>query len=120
MIIQTSVDWTRLPSGVLPLLPSSPVKRILRRERRGSSSPVVVETDLGLFVLKLRGAAQGTATLVAEIVVGALADLIGLGVPTRCVFTLASATPTGDHNDELADLLAASVGENLGFQFQNP
>jgi hypothetical protein len=94
-----------------------PARRILRRDRRGSSSPVVVETDEGLFLLKLRGAAQGPASLVAEVVVGGLADRLGLPVPARRVVTLSPETPTDDHNDELADLLAASVGENLGFRY---
>jgi HipA-like protein len=98
-------------------LASHRARRVLRRDRRGSSSPVVVETDLGPFLLKLRGAAQGPAALVAEIIVGSLADVLGLAVPARCVITLDADTPTDDRNDELADLLAASVGENLGFQF---
>ena len=46
-------------------------RRVLRADRRGSSWPVVVDTDAGLFYTKLRGAAQAPATLVAEIIVGA-------------------------------------------------
>lgn len=91
--------------------------RVLRRDRTGGSSPVVVQTDDGLFLLKLRGAAQGPSSLVAEVIVGAIADRLGLPVPERRVITLAADTPTDDRNDELADLLAASVGENLGFRF---
>jgi hypothetical protein len=90
--------------------------RVLRRDRRGSSSPVVVETTEGEYVVKLRGAAQGTGALVAEVVVGALADLLGLPVPPRRIIVLTGAQPTDDRNDELADLLEASVGENLGFR----
>src|SRR5262245_26471595 len=91
--------------------------RVLRRDRRGSSSPVVVETDSGRYLVKLRGAAQGPATLVAEVVVGGIADLLGLAVPARVVIELSATTPTDDANDELADLLFASQGDNLGFQF---
>lgn len=69
------------------------------------------------MVVKLRGAGQGTAALVAEVIVGGLADLLGLAVPARAVVTLAADTPTDDRNDELADLLRASVGDNLGFQY---
>lgn len=98
-------------------LPRYPALRILRRDRRGSSSPVVVETAAGRFVVKLRGAAQGSAVLVAEVIVGALADFLGLAVPRRALVPLAPATPTDDANDELADLLQASWGENLGFEF---
>ncbi|MEO6028182.1 MAG: HipA family kinase [Candidatus Binatia bacterium] len=90
---------------------------MLGRDRRGGSSPVVVATSDGPHLLKLRGAAQGTASLVAEVVVGALADDLGLAVPARRVVTLTATTPTDDRNDELADLLAASHGENLGFRY---
>lgn len=98
-------------------LPHYPALRILRRDRGGSSSPVVVETIAGRFLVKLRGAAQGPAVLVAEVIVAALADVLGLAVPRRAVIQLADTTPTDDRNDELADLLQASRGDNLGFEF---
>lgn len=41
---------------------------VVRRERQGSSSPVVVESNDGLWFTKLRGAAQGVPTLIAELV----------------------------------------------------
>ena len=78
---------------------------------------MVVETAEGDHFVKLRGAAQGTASLVAEVVVAAIADRLGLPVPPRRIITLSSLTPTDDHNDELADLLRASIGEDLGFRF---
>ena len=98
-------------------LPRYPAHRVLRRDRGGSSSPVIVETPAGRFLVKLRGAAQGPAVLVAEVIVGALADFLGLAVPRRAIVELASTTPTDDANDELADLLQASWGDNLGFEF---
>ena len=66
--------------------------------------------------MKLRGAAQAPAALVAEVIVGGLADTIGLAVPARALVVLEPATPSDDPNDELADLLRASAGENLGFR----
>src|SRR6185436_14425534 len=89
--------------------------RVLAGPRRGSSRPVVVATEDGERFVKLRGAGQGTAALVAEVIVAELAAALGLRVPARSVVTLAPDTPSDDKNDELADLLAASVGENLGF-----
>ena len=59
---------------------------------RGSSWPVLVETDDRNLVVKLRGGAQGVLPLVAEMFVGRLADELGLsaralatrlGVPTN-------------------------------------
>ncbi len=77
----------------------------------------MVATEEGPFLLKLRGAAQGPAALVAEVIVGALADRLGLPVPERAMVQLNLETPTDDQNDELADLLRASVGESLGFRY---
>jgi hypothetical protein len=78
---------------------------------------VVAETAAGTHLVKLRGAAQGTASLVAEVIVGALADHLGLPVPARRIVTLTQDTLTDDRNDELADLLTASIGDNLGFVY---
>jgi hypothetical protein len=76
---------------------------------------VRVATPAGPRLVKLRGAAQGTGPLVAELIVAALAEALGLRVPARCLVLLGPDTLTDDRNDELADLLAASVGENVGF-----
>lgn len=97
--------------------PSFVVRRVLSRLQSGSSSPVVVETDAGRFVAKLRGAAQGPSALVAEVVVAGLAERLGLPVPERVLLALEANVATNDRNDELADLLAASVGDNLGFRW---
>jgi hypothetical protein len=92
-------------------------KRILRAERKSSSSPIIVDTDGGAYFVKLRGAAQGTLALAAEIIVANLAEAIGLSVPSRALVTLDSNTPTDAHNDELLQLVAMSDGLNLGFQY---
>ncbi len=90
---------------------------VLRRIQRGaSSSPVVVETSGGTFVAKLRGAGHGSLALVAELIVGALAERLGLPVPERALLELSPDFRSDDHNDELADLLARSVGSNVGFR----
>jgi hypothetical protein len=78
---------------------------------------VVVETDHGARFTKLRGAAQGTGALVAEVIVAALAESLGLRVPERSLIRFGSEMPSEDANDELADLLRASAGINLGFAY---
>ena len=99
---------------------SFPVRRILQRVRSGSSSPVLVETAAGRFIVKLRGAAQGPLALVAEVIVAELAERLGLPVPERLLLRLEPDVETLDHNDELADLLHASAGDNLGFRWLEP
>ena len=50
--------------------------------REGGSVPALVEADdLGLYVVKLRGAGQGPKALVAELITGELARVLGLPVP---------------------------------------
>lgn len=80
---------------------------------------MLVDTDAGVFHTKLRGAAQAPASLVAEIVVGALADALGLSVPTRVLIEIPSDVPVDDPHQELGDLLRRSVGWNLGFQYMS-
>jgi hypothetical protein len=77
---------------------------------------VVVETAQGDFFVKLRGAAQGTAALVAEIVVAELADALGLPVPRRSLVSFDDALRSDDRDGELLDLLERSRGLNLGFR----
>jgi hypothetical protein len=99
---------------------SEPVHRALRVAssiRRGSSWPIVVETTGGRFFTKLRGAAQGTSALTAEIIVAALADALGLRVPQRALIEIDEGLECADRHEELLELLAASRGINLGFQF---
>ena len=92
--------------------------RVTSGHRRGSSRPVVVETEAGPFLVKLRGAAHGTSALVAEIIVAELAEAIGLHVLPRVLVSLEPGVPSDDPDQELReDLLDASHGLNLGFPF---
>lgn len=92
-------------------------RRVLRADRGGSSWPVLIDTDAGVFHTKLRGGAQAPASLVAEVIVGALADVLGLSVPARVLIDIPPDVPVDDPHQELGDLLRRSVGQNLGFQF---
>jgi hypothetical protein len=93
------------------------VSRVRAALRAGNSMPVIGDTPAGRFIVKLRGAAHGTASLVAEIVVAEIAEAIGLGVPARALIELQHDLVSDDRNDELAQLLAFSRGISLGFQW---
>ena len=55
------------------------VTRYLTPLREGGSLPAIVEADDdGTYVLKFRGAGQGTRALVAELIVGEIARAFGL------------------------------------------
>ena len=96
-------------------------RRVLAADKRGSSWPVLIETEdedaRARQFTKLRGAAQGTGALVAEVIVAELAESLGLRVPTRALVHLRPTVESLDENDELADLLRASAGVNLGFAY---
>jgi hypothetical protein len=92
-------------------------KRVLSADRRGSSWPVLVETDDGIRFTKLRGAGQGTGALVAEMVVASLADSLGLSTPARSIVVFEPGIASDDPHGELRALLDASAGTNLGFAY---
>jgi hypothetical protein len=84
---------------------------------RGSSWPVLVQAGERKLVVKLRGTAQGLLPLIAELVVGALCDAVGLPTPERYLVELPPHTPSEDPHQELGDLVARSAGVNLGLRY---
>lgn len=86
--------------------------------REGGSLPGVVEADdCGTYVLKFRGAGQGVKVLVAEVLVGELARRLGLRVPRLAVVDLQAPIARYEADEEVQDLLNASLGLNLGIDF---
>jgi hypothetical protein len=86
--------------------------------REGGSLPAIVEADDdGLYVLKFRGAGQGTKALVAEVVAGELARALGFPVPELVLAELDPAIGAAEPDPEIQDLLVASAGLNLGVDF---
>jgi hypothetical protein len=86
--------------------------------REGGSLPGIVEADdLGTYVMKFRGAGQGLKVLVAEVVVGELARRLGFRTPELRAIELDPAIAKYEADEEVQDLLTASVGLNLGVDF---
>lgn len=86
--------------------------------REGGSLPGIVEADDdGTYVVKFRGAGQGLKVLVAEVIVGEIGRAIGLRVPEMRAVTLDARIAKYEADEEVQDLLAASVGLNLGVDF---
>src|SRR5581483_11061870 len=86
--------------------------------REGGSLPALVEADdLGLYVLKFRGAGQGPLALVAEIIAGEIGRKLGLNVPELVLMEVDAALGRNEPDEEIRDLLRASVGLNLGVDF---
>jgi hypothetical protein len=94
------------------------VTRYVTPLREGGSLPGIVEADdLGTYVCKFRGAGQGLRVLVAEVIVAALAERIGLQTPRQVVLDLSPDLARYEADEEVQDLLRASVGLNLGIDF---
>ena len=86
--------------------------------REGGSLPAVVEADdLGTYVLKFRGAGQGRKALVAELVAGELARVLGLSVPEIVLVELNPELGRMEPDPEIQDLIRASGGLNLALDF---
>jgi hypothetical protein len=84
----------------------------------GGSVPGVVEADdLGTYVVKFTGSAQGRKALVAEVIVGELARELGLRVPELVLVGFDPAVGAGEPHQEVRDLLNASAGLNLGMDY---
>ncbi|WP_089106871.1 HipA family kinase [Streptomyces hyaluromycini] len=86
--------------------------------RSGGSVPAVVEADdLGTYVVKFTGSAQGHKALVAEVIVGELARALGLRFPELVLVHFDPAIAGDEPHQEVRDLHAASTGVNLGMDF---
>jgi hypothetical protein len=82
--------------------------------REGGSMPGVVEADdLGTYVLKFRGAGQGEKVLIAEIIVGEIARVLGLPVPELVFAELDERIGRNEGDPEIQDLITGSAGLNL-------
>lgn len=94
------------------------VTRYVTPLREGGSLPAIVEADDDfLYVLKFRGAGQGVKSLIAELIGGELARGLGLNVPEIVFANLDEAFGRAEPDEEIQDLLKASVGLNLGLHY---
>lgn len=94
------------------------VNRYVTPLREGGSMPAVVEgDDLGVYVLKFRGAGQGVRALMAEIIAGGIARALGLPVPEIVLAHLDTALAQTEPDPEIQDLVRASGGLNVAMDY---
>lgn len=106
------------PGRLRHMLPRLIATRYVLPLREGGSMPGLMETsDDGMNVVKFRGAGQGVKTLVAEVLVGGIARAIGVAVPDLSVVDVPGAIARYEADEEVQDLLDASLGLNLGMDF---
>jgi hypothetical protein len=86
--------------------------------REGGSLPAIVEADdLGLYVVKFRGAGQGVLALVAELIAGEIGRALGLRVPEIIFIEVDAGLSRNEPDYEIRQLLKASAGLNLALDY---
>lgn len=86
--------------------------------REGGSLPAIVEADdLGLYVVKFRGAGQGILALIAEVIAGEIGRALGLRVPELVLAEIDPALARNEPDYEIRHLLKSSAGLNLALDY---
>jgi len=86
--------------------------------KEGGSLPGLAEADDCFeYVLKFKGAGQGTRALIADFLGGEIARLLGLRIPELVFAVIDEAFGQSEPDEEIQDLLKASRGLNLGVHF---
>jgi hypothetical protein len=104
--------------SITPLLRTVRATRYVTPLREGGSLPAIVEADdLGLYVLKFRGAGQGVLALAAEVIAGEIGRALGLNVPELVFAEVDPELGRNEGDPEIRELLQASVGLNLALDY---
>lgn len=94
------------------------VTRYIQPLREGGSLPALAEADDDFkYVLKFKGGGHGVKTLIAELIGGEMARVLGLKVPELVFANLDEAFGRTEGDEEIQDLLQASQGLNLALHF---
>ncbi|MGZ3749971.1 MAG: HipA family kinase [Mucilaginibacter sp.] len=102
----------------LPELRTVNVTRYVTPLREGGSLPAIAGADDDfLYVIKFRGAGQGVKALIAELIGGEIARALGFKIPEIVFANLDTAFGRTEPDEEIQDLLKASVGLNLGLHY---
>lgn len=102
----------------LPDIRTVDVIRYITPLREGGSLPAIAEADDEfMYVIKFHGAGQGKKALVAEFIGAEIARALALKVPEIVFANLDEAFGRTEPDEEIQDLLKASVGLNLGVHY---
>src|SRR5690606_25144759 len=94
------------------------VTRYITPLREGGSLPALAEGDDDFkYVLKFRGAGHGVKALIAELIGGELARVLGVPAPELVFANLDEAFGRTEADEEIQDLLQGSQGLNLAMHY---
>jgi hypothetical protein len=86
--------------------------------REGGSLPAIIEADDdGLYVLKFKGAGQGSKALIAELLAGEIGRAAGLPVPEIVFAELPAELARTEPDAEIRSLIGASAGLNIALDY---
>jgi hypothetical protein len=107
--VSVELDEEHAPTAkVRSLLRTVTATRYVTPLREGGSLPAIVEADdLGTYVLKFRKAGKGRKALIAELVAGEIARVLGLAVPEIVLARLDSELGRTEPDPEIQDLIKA-------------
>lgn len=92
--------------------------RYVKPLREGGSLPGLAEADDGfMYVVKFKGSGHGVKALIAELIGGRIASLLGLNVPELVFLNLGEEFGRTEADEEIQDLLRGSEGLNIGLHF---
>ncbi|GAA4040777.1 hypothetical protein GCM10022409_28450 [Hymenobacter glaciei] len=107
-----------MPAKIALELRTVVLTRYVTPLREGGSLPALMEADDNfLYVVKFRGAGQGVKALIAELIVGEIARVLGLRVPELVFCELDESFGRTEPDEEIQDLLQASTGQNLALHY---
>jgi len=102
----------------IPQLRTINVTRYIAPLREGGSLPALAEADDDFkYVLKFKGAGHGVKALIAELLGGEIARVIGLRIPELVFANLSEDFGRTEADEEIQDLLQGSQGLNLALHF---
>lgn len=94
------------------------VTRYIAPLREGGSLPAIAEADDNFkYVLKFKGAGHGSKALIAELIGGEIARVLGFKIPEIVFARLDEAFGRTEGDEEIQELLRKSHGTNLGLHF---
>ena len=94
------------------------VTRYITPLREGGSLPALAEGDDEFkYVLKFRGSGHGPKALIAELIGGEIARVLGLKIPELVFAEVDEAFGRTEADEEIQDLLQGSQGLNLALHF---
>ncbi len=86
--------------------------------REGGSLPALADADDGFkYVVKFKGSGHGVKAVIAELIGGEIAHVLGLKVPELVYADLEESFGRTEGDEEIQDLLKWSTGLNIGLHF---